>query len=127
MKPEPPSSSGTAAIPLQGWVCLGLAALSLLALAVGLVLPLPGIWQPAAVALSVALAVGLRWVPALRGYQLTMWIVAAVTAAMIYPTAFLHWGPLDLRHPWLLLIILQLLMFGMGIQMSLNDLRGVVK
>jgi len=42
-------------------------------------------WQPLVVFLAVALAIGLRFSPKLRGYQFTAWIIAAVTAAMIFP------------------------------------------
>jgi BASS family bile acid:Na+ symporter len=85
------------------------------------------LWQPAAVALTVALAIGLRFVPKLRGYQFTAWIIAAVTAAMIYPASFLKWGDFDLRNKWLILIVVQTVMFGMGTQMSLKDFTGVAK
>jgi bile acid:Na+ symporter, BASS family len=84
-------------------------------------------WQPAAVILAVALAVGLRFVPKLRGYQFTAWIVAAVVAAMIYPAAFTHWGDINLRDPWIILVVVQAVMFGMGTQMSLHDFAGVAK
>jgi BASS family bile acid:Na+ symporter len=77
--------------------------------------------------LLVALAMALRFVPKLRGYQFTTWIVVAVTAAMFYPARFLHVGGFDLRNPWLILIIVQLVMFGMGTQMSLKDFVGVAK
>jgi len=79
------------------------------------------------VALAVVLAVSFRFVPKLRGYQFTVWIIAAVTAAMIYPAAFLKWGSFDLRDKWLILIVVQTVMFGMGTQMSLKDFSGVVK
>ncbi len=87
----------------------------------------PEIWHPAAVILTVVLAVGLRFVPTLRGYQFTAWIIAAVTSAMVYPTAFLKWGSLDLRDKWLILIVVQVVMFGMGTQMSLKDFTGVAR
>src|SRR6185436_7941550 len=74
-----------------------------------------------------ALAISLRFIPALRGYQFTAWIIAAVTAAMIFPNAFLKWGDFDLRSKWLLLIVVQTVMFGMGTQMSLKDFTGIVK
>ena len=86
-----------------------------------------GIWQLAAVVLTVALAIGLRFIPKLRGYQFTAWIIAAVTAAMIYPATFLKWGDLDLRNPWIILIVIQVVMFGMGTQMSLKNFTGVAK
>ncbi|HKW28776.1 MAG TPA: bile acid:sodium symporter family protein [Verrucomicrobiae bacterium] len=85
------------------------------------------IWQPIAVVLSVVLAIGLRFVPRLRGYQFTAWIIAAVMAAMIYPAAFLKWGSLELNNQWLILLVVQLVMFGMGTQMSLRDFAGVAR
>lgn len=78
-----------------------------------------------AVITAVALAVGIGAVQSLRGYQYTIWIVAAVVAGMIYPQAFMNWGSIDLRNKTLILIIIQLVMFGMGTQMSLNDFRGL--
>jgi BASS family bile acid:Na+ symporter len=65
--------------------------------------------------------------PSLKGYQFTAWIIAAVTAAMLCPAAFLKWGNLDLRNKWLILIVVQLVMFGMGTQMSLKDFTGLVR
>jgi bile acid:Na+ symporter, BASS family len=84
-------------------------------------------WNFVAVALVVALAIGLRFIPRLRGYQFTAWIIAAVTAAMIYPAAFLKWGNLDLNNKWLILLVVQTVMFGMGTQMSLRDFAGVAR
>ena len=87
----------------------------------------PVIWQPAAVILTVALAISLRFSKKFRGYQFTAWIIAAVTAAMIYPAQFLHVGPFDMRNKWVMLIAIQMVMFGMGTQMSLKDFAGVAK
>lgn len=85
------------------------------------------LWQPALVALLVALALGLRFTREFRGYQFTAWILVAVAAAMIYPASFLHIGNFDMRSPWLILTVVQLVMFGMGTQMSLRDFAGVVQ
>jgi len=63
----------------------------------------------------------------LKGYGFTAAIVVAFTAAMIYPQAFLRWGNLDLRNKWLILFVVQLVMFGMGTQMGLKDFAGVAK
>jgi BASS family bile acid:Na+ symporter len=87
----------------------------------------PALWQPAIVLLLVALAIGLRFSKTFRGYQFTAWILAAVAAAMVYPAHILHVGGVDMRNKWLLLIIVQLVMFGMGTQMSLKDFSGVAK
>jgi BASS family bile acid:Na+ symporter len=46
---------------------------------------------------------------------------------MLFPNAFLKWGDLDLRNRWLILLIVQTVMFGMGTQMKLDDFLGVVK
>src|SRR5712671_5641810 len=85
------------------------------------------IWQPSAVVLTVALAIGLRFSKRFSGYQFTAWIIAVVTAAMIYPANFLHVGDFDMKNKWVMLIAIQLVMFGMGTQMSLHDFAGVAK
>lgn len=106
-------------------ISLGLAGLSLILLFAGIFMQRMNIWQPAAVCLAVFLAIGIAAIPALKGYQYTAWIIAAVVAGMIYPAAFLKWGDFDLRNKWLILIVVQLVMFGMGIQMSLKDFSGL--
>lgn len=85
------------------------------------------LWRPAALALAICGAMSLGGIPSLRGYQYTGWIIAAVVAGMTYPAAFLSWGEFDLRNKWLILIIIQLVMFGMGTQMSIHDFMGVAK
>jgi bile acid:Na+ symporter, BASS family len=85
------------------------------------------LWQPLAVVLALTAAIGLRFISRLRGYQFTAWILAAVTAAIIYPQAFTKWGSIDLRNKWVILGVVQAVMFGMGTQMKLNDFMGVVK
>src|SRR5882672_3482302 len=85
------------------------------------------IWQLLAVGAVVVIAVGLRFLPKLRGYQFTAWIVAAVVTAMIFPEWFSKWGGFDLQGKWVKLLVVQTVMFGMGTQMSLHDFAGVVK
>ena len=84
-------------------------------------------WKFFLVAAAALLPVALRFVSRLRGYQFTAWIIAAVTAAMVYPAAFLKWGNLDLNNKWVILLVVQTVMFGMGTQMSLRDFAGVVR
>ena len=84
-------------------------------------------WQPALVVLTIALAVSLRFTKNFRGYQFTAWIIAVVTAAMFYPAQFLHVGDFDMKNKWVMLIAIQMVMFGMGTQMSLHDFAGVAK
>lgn len=116
---------------------LGVAGVALVVFGVGLASDQAGLWQPALVTATACGAIGLGSMPALAGYQFTAWIVAAVVAALCYPERFLHMGPLDLgivaipeldfRNKWAILIVVQLVMFGMGTKMSLSDFAGVAK
>ena len=105
--------------------CLVLGGLTLVAVLAGLIAGAPEVARPAGVACAVALAIGIGALPTLKGYQYTAWIITAVIAAMLYPATFLSVGGLDLRSPWLILLVVQLVMFGMGTQMRIADLRGV--
>jgi BASS family bile acid:Na+ symporter len=100
----------------------GLAVVVLLA---GIVMDEPSIYKPAAIIAAVCLAIGIGAIEALRGYRYTAWIIAAVVAAMIYPEAFKSWGAVNLRDKTLILVIIQLVMFGMGTHMSLKDFSGM--
>ena len=91
----------------------------------GILLQVPLLYKSAAVVALVSLAIGLRVINVLRGYRYTVWIMAAVVAGMLYPEAFKSWGPVELRNKWLMLVIIQMVMFGMGIQMKLNDFSGL--
>jgi BASS family bile acid:Na+ symporter len=61
----------------------------------------------------------------LRRYGFTLGIIGAVAVGLLFPGACLRWGNVDLRNKWLLLIVIQAVMFGMGTQMSLRDFRGI--
>ena len=106
-------------------LCLVVSGLAAAALLLGIGQHTAVLWQPAAVVLAVGLALGIKAVPLLRSYQYTAWIVVAVVAGMVYPDAFKHWGGVDLRNKWLILVVVQLVMFGMGIQMSIRDFAGL--
>ena len=106
-------------------LCLGVGAVSLLALLFGLITQNAAVWQPAALVFSVSASIGIGIIPLLENYQYTAWIITAVVAGMIYPSAFLNWGSFDLRNKWLILLVVQLVMFGMGIQMALKDFTGL--
>ena len=87
----------------------------------------PAIWHPAAVLGGVAFAASLFFSRRFCGYQFTAWIIAVVTAAMIYPVQFLHPAGWDMRNKWAMLIAIQMVMFGMGTQMRLRDFYGVAR
>lgn len=108
-------------------IFLVIGALSAIVLVIGIVLQNEHIYKPSAIVLSVSFAVGIGAFPALKGFRYTAWIIAAVVAGMIYPLAFTHWGSFDLRNKWLMLVIIQTVMFGMGIQMRLKDFSGLMQ
>lgn len=114
-------------MPLLRRLALALAPIALLLLLAGLTMQRADLWRPASVALGVTLAIGIGGIPALRGYQFTVWIITTVVAGMNYSTELLHWGDFDLRNKWVILIAIQTVMFGMGTQMSLRDFAGVLK
>jgi len=102
---------------------LGLA--SLLTILGSFIFELKPLLSPMAVAASILLAFGIGSVKALKSYQYTGWIIAAIVCRLIYPSAFLKWGDFDLRNKWVILIVIQVVMFGMGTQMSLKDFTGM--
>ncbi|MFD2720664.1 bile acid:sodium symporter family protein [Hymenobacter monticola] len=106
-------------------LCLLVAGLAGVALLFGISQQNAALWRPAAVVAAVGLALGLKALPLLRSYQYTAWIIVAVVAGMVYPEAFRQWGGVDLRHKWLILVVVQLVMFGMGIQMTIRDFSGL--
>ncbi len=116
---------------------LGIAGLALLLFVYGVFCSSAMLWHPAAVSFAVATAIGFGAFPTLAGYRFTLWILAAVISALIYPAYFLHLGPfdfklfeipeIDLQNKWVILIIVQLVMFGMGTKMGFKDLAGVAK
>jgi len=91
----------------------------------GWTLARPDVWQPAAVVASVAAAIGCRAIPALVTYQFTVWVLVTVVIGMLYPDRCLTLGGLDLKNKHLLTAMIQLVMFGMGTQMTIAELKSV--
>lgn len=73
----------------------------------------------------IALAIGVRGFQAVKGFSYTIWIFTAVSASMFYPQYFTSVGDFQLKT--LIVPLLQIIMFGMGSQMSFNDFTGVIK
>ncbi len=80
---------------------------------------------PLLILFFISLAVGFRGFPSLRGFSYTIIIFAAVTTAMFYPQYFQSWNGFKL--PGLIKPLIQVIMFGMGTSMSIQDFVGVVK
>src|SRR6187397_2443539 len=104
---------------------LYVSGLFAIALLIGIIVQQPLMYKPCALATVICLAIGLGSVPSLKGYQYTAWIISAVVAGMIFPEAFKNWGGVNLRDKTLILVIIQLVMFGMGTHMSLKDFSGL--
>jgi BASS family bile acid:Na+ symporter len=73
----------------------------------------------------IALAIAVRGFQKLKGFSYTLCIFAAVTASMFYPQYFISAGNFQLKK--LIVPLLQIIMFGMGSQMSFKDFTGVIK
>lgn len=80
---------------------------------------------PFLVAFFLSLAFAVRGFAAFKGFAYTIWIFTAVTAAMFYPQYFTSAGSFQFKT--LIVPLLQIIMFGMGSQMSLDDFTGVIK
>jgi BASS family bile acid:Na+ symporter len=106
-------------------VCLWCSGLAIVLLMVGIAMSSPVLYRACAIIAAVLLAIGLGSVTSLKGYRYTAWIIVAVVAGMMFPEAFTKWGSFDLRNKWVMLVVIQLVMFGMGIQMSLKDFSGI--
>ncbi|MGE5394609.1 MAG: bile acid:sodium symporter family protein, partial [Candidatus Saccharibacteria bacterium] len=104
------------------------AALAALLLLASLYLLLTGSTAqagPLLIAFFISLATAVRGSQLLKGFSYTIWIFTAVTASMFYPQYFTSVGNFQLKT--LIVPLLQIIMFGMGSQMSLNDFTGVIK
>jgi BASS family bile acid:Na+ symporter len=71
------------------------------------------------------LAIAVRGFELVKGLSYTIWIFMAVSTSMFYPQYFTSIGNFQLKA--LIVPLLQIIMFGMGSQMSLNDFTGVIK
>ncbi|MFY0650722.1 MAG: bile acid:sodium symporter family protein [Cyclobacteriaceae bacterium] len=73
----------------------------------------------------VFLAVGVRKHAFFKGFSYTILIFASVSIALCYPEYFIELGSFQLKG--LIIPLLQIIMFGMGSQMSLQDFKGVIQ
>jgi BASS family bile acid:Na+ symporter len=80
---------------------------------------------PFLIAALVLLAVGVRGFKLFRSLSYTIWIFAAVALSMYYPQYFQKAGDFELKK--MIVPLLQIIMFGMGSQMSVKDFTGVIK
>ncbi|MCW9707952.1 bile acid:sodium symporter family protein [Fodinibius salsisoli] len=85
-----------------------------------------GVIGPLTIAMFVALALGVRSTDTLfKSFSFSIWIFASVSLAMFYPAMIVEVGGFDTSQ--LIVPLIQLIMFGMGTQLSLSDFKGVLK
>ena len=80
---------------------------------------------PLVIGFFITLSFAVKGFQPIKGLSFTMWMFTAVTAAMFYPQYFVSMGGFPLKT--LIVPLLQIIMFGMGSQMSLDDFTGVIK
>jgi bile acid:Na+ symporter, BASS family len=73
----------------------------------------------------IVLATSVRGFQKFKGFSYTLWIFTAVIVSIVYPQYFISVGGFQLKK--LIVPLLQIIMFGMGSQMSFRDFAGVVK
>lgn len=71
------------------------------------------------------LAVSFHGFPSLKKYAYTVWIFAAVTISMSYPQFFRQIGSFELQK--MIVPLLQIIMFGMGSQLSIGNFADVIR
>lgn len=82
----------------------------------------------AVVAITLATAIGVNVGPTMRSYRYTAWIVVAVVVGLCYPQLLLPLNPDDASRPlnkWIMLVNIQLVMFGISTQMRLCDFASL--
>ena len=106
-------------------LALGFAALLLI---VSLVFIFSGNFAasgPFLILFFISLALAVRGYPLFKSFSYTIWIFTAVTASMFYPQHFTSLSGFQFKL--LIVPLLQVIMFGMGSQMSLSDFTGIIK
>jgi bile acid:Na+ symporter, BASS family len=103
---------------LPGLAAAALTA-GLLSLLMDLRLP-PGV--PVVVFFAL-LAIHVAGSPKYSAFAFTVWVAAFVAASMFHPLAFRNWFGFELRA--LIVPLIQIIMFGMGTQLTVADFRRV--
>ncbi len=80
-------------------------------------------WGGAALVLTFALLAVRTAASRYAPFAFTVWVAAFVAASMFFPQAFTAWFGYELRN--LIVPLIQIIMFGMGTQLTLQDFRRV--
>ena len=102
-----------------------LASIALIAALILLFMGNKTLGGPALITFFLILAYSIKGYPALKSFGFTVWIFCFTSAAMFYPHLFVSYGNFKLTV--LIVPLLQIIMFGMGSQMSFSDFAGLFK
>jgi bile acid:Na+ symporter, BASS family len=80
---------------------------------------------PLLIIFFITLSFAVKGYQPVKGLSFTMWMFTAVTVSLFYPQYFISYG--GFKFTLLIVPLLQIIMFGMGSQMSLDDFTGVIK
>jgi BASS family bile acid:Na+ symporter len=86
---------------------------------------IPGLKGPLLTLFFVSLAISFYGYGKLKKFAYTIWIFAAVTVSMNYPQFFRQIGDFDLKRT--IVPLLQIIMFGMGSQLSIRNFADVIR
>lgn len=106
-------------------ISIGLSAISLIAFLIFLILNRLSFTGPLLTFFFVFLAIGFQVSDKLRKFAYTIWIFAAVTVSMTYPHLFKQIGSFNLEK--MIVPLLQIIMFGMGSQLSIRNFADVIR
>jgi BASS family bile acid:Na+ symporter len=120
------SASKSHADASENRLWLLLSGLSMLAFAGGWTADLePRVFGLGLVAAMAFFALYCRTKPSLHVFTFTFWVLAFTTAAMFNPVWFDSWGGFKLSR--LNTLLIQLVMFGMGATLSVDDFLGALR
>lgn len=75
--------------------------------------------------LLLLIGLGFNKHPKLKPFAFTFYVLAGVSLALQFPDGFIQWGSFETKK--LIVPLLQIIMFGMGTTISLQDFYGVIK
>jgi len=106
-------------------ILLYLSFLFLAAFFICLALDYSDLTGPSLTLFFISLAISFHGIHSVKKFAYTIWIFAAVTVSMNYPEYFRQVGEFDLKK--MIVPLLQIIMFGMGSQLSVRNFADVIR
>jgi BASS family bile acid:Na+ symporter len=106
-------------------ISLKISGLALLACLCFYYLDRPDIGNLLVISFFILFLIGINSNEFLKGFSYTIWVIAAATLSMMFPTLVTNIGGFNTEH--LIVPLIQLIMFGMGTTMGIKDFAGVLR